>query len=121
MSEVIKYNSAETPVINITNTAAARIIHCLKQQPAAKGLRLSVKPTGCSGLSYVMDYVADFKEHDIKVKLDENYIVAIDHASYQYLKWITIDYVKQGLQHKFIFNNPNQTGQCGCGESFTVK
>ena len=59
-------------------------------------------------------------EQDIVSPLTEDCLICIDKASYPYLKGIQIDYVKQGLNQKFVFNNPNQTGQCGCGESFTV-
>jgi iron-sulfur cluster assembly protein len=52
--------------------------------------------------------------------LDNTLFVCIDKASFPYLNGIALDYVKQGLNQKFVFNNPNQTGQCGCGESFTV-
>ena len=54
------------------------------------------------------------------VPLADDHLVCIDKSSYPYLKGMHVDYVKQGLNYKFIFNNPNQTGQCGCGESFTV-
>ena len=120
MNDVMQYNSTSMPAISLTNTARDRVIHCLNKEAGSVGLRLSVTKTGCSGLSYVMDYVKDFKVDDILVLLNDQYKVAIDKNSYPYLKGLTIDYIKQGLQYKFVFTNPNQTGQCGCGESFTV-
>ena len=59
-------------------------------------------------------------EGDLILPLTEDYVVCIDKSSYPFLKKMNVDYVKQGLNYKFVFNNPNQTGQCGCGESFTV-
>lgn len=91
-----------------------------KQGQDCKGLRFSVSKTGCSGLSYVIDYVTDINETD-KHFLIKNWLnVYIAHKAYPYLKGIEVDYVKQGLNYKFSFVNPNQTGACGCGESFTV-
>ena len=120
MSEVMQYNSSATPIISLTPAAQARVLRCLTEQSGSIGLRLSVKKTGCSGLSYVMDYVHEFAEDDVLISLNENYMLSIDKNSYIYLKGLTIDYTRQGLQQKFVFINPNQTGQCGCGESFTV-
>ena len=85
-----------------------------------QGIRLSVKKTGCSGLSYVIDYVNNPGEGDIVLQLETNYLVCIDKKSYPYLKGMEIDYIREGLNQKFSFKNPNQTGQCGCGESFTI-
>jgi len=103
----------------LTLTDAAKH-HLLTNLADNRGVRLSVKKTGCSGLSYVMDYVQVPADNDVVMELNDQYIVCIDKASYPFLKGMNIDYVKQGLNQKFVFNNPNQTGQCGCGESFTV-
>ena len=86
-----------------------------------KGLRLSVKKTGCSGLSYVLDDVTEPMVDDIVVDVENAFFISVDKKSYPFLKGVQLDYVKQGLIHKLVFNNPNQTGQCGCGESFTVE
>lgn len=85
-----------------------------------QGVRLSVKKTGCSGLSYVIDYVSTPEADDIVLNFDSGHLVCIDKKSYPFLKGTKIDYIREGLNHKFSFMNPNQTGQCGCGESFTI-
>ena len=110
MSEVIQHKSNSTPAIKLTKSAEHRVLSYLDENKH-KGLRLSVKKTGCSGLSYVLD---------IQMHLNNDYFVSIDKTSYPYVNGVTIDYVKKGLNQVFVFNNPNQTGQCGCGESFTV-
>lgn len=120
MGEVMQYSNRSTPDVQLSDAAIARIVLCLGGQPDCKAIRLSVKKTGCSGLSYVMDYVQAPLEQDIVLPLVGGLQICIDKASYPYLKGIHMDYVKQGLNQKFVFNNPNQTGQCGCGESFTV-
>ncbi|MDP3561387.1 MAG: iron-sulfur cluster assembly accessory protein [Legionellaceae bacterium] len=108
----------EKPV-QLTSAAKQRIVSYLAEHQH-KGLRISVKKTGCSGLSYVLDYVDECMPTDIVITLEEAYFVSVEKSSYPYIKGVEIDYVKQGINQKFIFNNPNQTGQCGCGESFTV-
>ncbi len=121
MSEVMHYASNETPSVRVTDAAKNRLLSYMTTQENCKAVRLSVKKTGCSGLSYVIDYVPMPMEHDIVSNLSDDCLICIDKNSYPYLKGIQMDYVKQGLNHKFTFNNPNQTGQCGCGESFTVE
>jgi len=121
MSEISYYTpSQEKPVVRLTEAARSHVLAYLAKKLESKGIRFSVKKTGCSGLSYVIDYVDAPGLEDIVVPLDENYLICLDKKSYPFLQGIEVDYVKQGLNHHFVFNNPNQTGQCGCGESFTV-
>jgi iron-sulfur cluster assembly protein len=121
MSEVIINTPSAAPDITFTTAAVEHVVSYLKKQASSRGIRLSVKKTGCSGLSYVVNYVDAPETNDVVLSLSQDYLVCVDKASYPYLKGMQVDYVKQGLNQKFIFNNPNQTGQCGCGESFTVK
>lgn len=121
MSEVIQHRSDSALGVTLSDEALRHILAYLVKQIGAKGVRFSVKKTGCSGLSYVVDYVSTPQVNDIVQRLTDHYDLYIDKASYPFLKGISVDYVKQGLNYKFVFNNPNQTGQCGCGESFTVE
>lgn len=120
MSEVLQHKTSEAS-IHFSEAATKHLLAYLEKNSSQKGVRLSVKETGCSGLSYVIDYVEEAKAGDIIMPLAEKYLLCIDRASYPFLKEMQVDYVKQGLNYKFIYNNPNQTGQCGCGESFTVR
>ncbi|HVT62371.1 MAG TPA: iron-sulfur cluster assembly accessory protein [Legionellaceae bacterium] len=106
--------------IYLTPAAEQRVLSYLKEHHH-HCLRLSVKKTGCSGLSYVIDYSSAPDTEDIVFSLNSEYALCVEKASYPYLKGLQMDYVKQGLGSKFVFQNPNQTGQCGCGESFTTK
>ena len=119
MSQVMQHVSAKQPKVQLTPAALARIVKYLEENQH-KCLRLSVKKTGCSGLSYVMDYVAEKHKDDLEMPIQDGYILCVDRSSYPYLQGLCIDYVRKGIEYKFVFNNPNQTGQCGCGESFTV-
>lgn len=120
MSEVVQHISSSKSKVTLTSAATNHLLNYLNKEKQYQGVRISVKKTGCSGLSYVVDYVDDFREQDVVVALNEQYNLYIDKASYPFLKGMNIDYVTQGLNSRFIFDNPNQTGQCGCGESFTV-
>ena len=119
MGSELHISNPSEPGIVLTQAAEARVLSYLSEQNQLC-LRLSVKKTGCSGLAYVMDYVDAPLPNDIVQRIAEPYSICIDKLSYPYLKGLVMDYVKQGLNRKFVFNNPNQTGQCGCGESFTV-
>lgn len=121
MSEVMQHTSDTGFGVKLSEAALRHVLSYLGKQKDSKGIRFSVKKTGCSGLSYVVDYVLAPQQHDIVQPLSDDYQLYIDKASYPYLKGMSIDYVKQGLNQKFVFNNPNQKGQCGCGESFTVE
>jgi iron-sulfur cluster assembly accessory protein len=119
VTEVLQHTTTTGMDIDLSPAAKRHIISYLTTQ-GQKGIRLSVKKTGCSGLSYVIDYVEKADAKDMVFPFEDAYIICVDKASYPYLKGMKMDYVKQGLNYKFVFINPNQTGQCGCGESFTV-
>ena len=120
MTVVTKHFNQVNADVTLSDTATQHIVSYLAKQEVNRGIRLSVKKTGCSGLSYVIDYVQLPQDDDISQHLIDDYWIYIDKKSYPYLKGISVDYVKQGLNQKLVFTNPNQTGQCGCGESFTV-
>lgn len=116
---VEKHSSAVNPIV-FTDAAKAHVRRYLDKNPQAKGLRLSVKKTGCSGLSYVVDFVEQASAEDMTFPLLEACPLWVDKSSYPVLQGMRVDYVKEGFNARFVFQNPNQTGSCGCGESFTV-
>lgn len=106
----------------ITVTAAA-IRHMeaqVREKDGAKGIRVGVKPSGCSGYMYVMDLVDSVNPDDIQLKASDTLTVFIDKDSLPVLQGTELDYVKQGLNATLQFRNPNATSECGCGESFSV-
>jgi iron-sulfur cluster assembly accessory protein len=119
MSEVEVYKASVGHDITLSDVAIAHVQAYLLKE-GAKGLRLSVKKTGCSGLSYVMAYVDAPSENDVLIPINADFLLCVDKGSYPFLKGMRVDYVKQGLNQRFAFDNPNEKGQCGCGESFTV-
>jgi iron-sulfur cluster assembly accessory protein len=111
------------PESSITFTVAA-IEHLrkrLQSDERAKGIRVAVKPSGCSGYKYVLDTVEAATSDDVLLNISEGLNVFIDKDSLPMIQGMEVDYVKEGLNRSIQFRNPNVTGECGCGESFTVK
>lgn len=105
--------------IQLTPSAAQRVKSFLASRGHGVGLRVGVKPTGCSGYAYVVNY-ADEVQGDDLVFEDQGVKVIVDKKSLGYIDGTVVDFVKQGLNEAFRFRNPNVKGECGCGESFTV-
>jgi len=105
--------------ITLTETAATRIQDYLTQEPGAVGLRLGVKRTGCSGWAYVVGLADDVADGD-QVFEDRGIRIVVDTDSLDFVKGTRIDFVKDGLNELFRFENPNVADECGCGESFNV-
>ena len=105
--------------ITLTNSAANRVQAFLTNRGKGVGLRLGVKTSGCSGMAYVIEF-ADIINDDDSVFEDKDVKVIIDKKSLVYLDGTELDFVKEGLNEGFKFNNPNASNECGCGESFNV-
>ena len=121
MSTGVQHVSAKKQQgITLSPAAEKHFLSYLHKQDNAIGVRLYLKKSGCSGLSYQFDYVDKIDPNDLAFDLSENYQLFVDRASYPIIQGTKVDYVKEGLNFKLMFDNPNQTGQCGCGESFTV-
>ena len=106
-------------MISLTKTAAGKIQQTLKRRGSGVGIRVAVKTTGCSGLAYVLEYVDTPREDDQLIQC-LGCKIFVDPKSCPYLQGMTIDYVRQGLNEGFEFQNPNERDRCGCGESFRV-
>lgn len=106
--------------IRITDNAIQHLTAKLEEKPHAQGVRISVKPSGCSGYMYVLDYVDTPEDDDTLIQVNDDLTLFIDNDSLPVINGTEIDYIKQGLNASIQFKNPNVTGECGCGESFTV-
>ncbi|MGV6806705.1 MAG: iron-sulfur cluster assembly protein IscA [bacterium] len=105
--------------VTMTKAAADHVVRHLENRKKGVGIRLGVKTTGCSGLSYVLEFVDEPAGEDevfdcgaVKLFVDPKSLVYIDGTE--------LDYAKEGLNEGFKFNNPNVAEECGCGESFHV-
>jgi iron-sulfur cluster assembly protein len=105
--------------ISLTNAAADRVRSYLEKRDDSIGLRLGVTATGCSGYSYVINYADQIQDSDVVFE-DKGVTLVIDPEALQLIDGTVIDFVKNGLNQAFSFKNPNISGECGCGESFTV-
>jgi iron-sulfur cluster assembly protein len=105
--------------ITLTESAAKHVQNYLTKRGKGVGLRFGVRTTGCSGMAYKLEFVdapgeedQSFESHGVKVFVDPKSLV--------YINGTELDFVKEGLNEGFKFNNPNEKDKCGCGESFNV-
>ena len=106
-------------MIQVTETATKKIVANLTTRGRGLGIRLGVRTTGCSGLAYVLEYIDSVNAEDIAYEQD-GFVVVVDPKSSVYLEGLEVDYVRQGLNEGFEFNNPLEKDRCGCGESFRI-
>ena len=108
------------PPVTLTGRAEARVAELMGKAPAdAIGVKLSTPRRGCSGLAYSVDYVTKADPFDERIETPGGAFF-VDGGSVLYLVGSTMDWVEDDFTSGFVFNNPNATGSCGCGESFTV-
>ncbi len=111
---------ARPAAIILTPAAEARIADLMARAPdEAIGVKLSTPRRGCSGLAYSVDYVTAANPMDERIETSGGTFF-VDGASILYLIGSTMDWQENDFAAGFTFNNPNATGSCGCGESFTV-
>ena len=104
--------------VSMTQAAATHVQNFLTKRGKGVGLRLGVKTTGCSGMAYKLEY-ADAVEGDDQVFESFGVKLLVDPKSLPYIDGTELDFVREGLNEGFKFNNPNVKDECGCGESFT--
>ena len=106
--------------ITLTDGAIARVAELMSRAPeGAMGVKLSTPRRGCSGLAYSVDYVTEENPLDEKI-VTRGGTFYVDGASVLYLVGSIMDWREDDFASGFVFDNPNATGSCGCGESFTV-
>lgn len=105
--------------VTISEKAAKHVSNFIAKRGKGVGIRLGVRTSGCSGMAYKLEFVDEvdpsdtvFECHGVKV--------LVDPKSLPYLEGTELDFVREGLNEGFKFNNPNVKDQCGCGESFNV-
>jgi iron-sulfur cluster assembly protein len=109
------------PIIKLSNNAATRIKEIMSNaEKDSLGVRVSVKTGGCAGMSYVMEYTKEVNPNDEIIE-DKGVKLFVDSAAVMYLLGTEMDYKTEELSSSFVFNNPNETERCGCGESFKIE
>tara|TARA_A100001037_G_C15053249_1_gene591166 strand:- start:226 stop:585 length:360 start_codon:yes stop_codon:yes gene_type:complete len=107
-------------VLKVTDAATAQLKKLIENHsPKAVGIRLAVNEGGCNGLTYAMDFAETKNAADEVMELD-GVSLLIDPMALIYLVGTEMDFIKEKLSSNFVFRNPNESGRCGCGESFNV-
>ena len=106
--------------VRLTDAAAARIVEIMANAEGKYlGVRVGVTNGGCAGMSYVMDYAEAAKPFE-EVMEEKGVKIFIDPKAILFLIGTEMDFVQEKLGARFVFNNPNQTAACGCGESVSI-
>lgn len=105
--------------ITMTDAAIGHVSKFLQNRGKGAGVRIAVRTTGCSGMAYVLEFADDVAPEDVVFDVRDVRVI-VDPKSLVYLDGTELDFVKEGLNEGFKFNNPNARSECGCGESFNV-
>ncbi len=107
-------------VMRITDIAAERVREIIESsEKPLVGVRVGVKNGGCAGMSYTMDFAEEIGKFDEVVE-DKGVKIVVDPKAVMFLLGTEMDYKVEKLSSVFVFNNPNQTSACGCGESVAI-
>ena len=106
-------------MITVTDIAAKKISVNLSLRENISGIRLGVKTTGCSGMTYVVEYVDVPNTGDIRF-VSNGIHIFVDPVNLVYLDGMEINWARTGLNEGFDFKNPLERDRCGCGESFRI-
>ena len=113
-------NITKNNLLSLTPSAIERLRDINKSSSNDNvAVKLGVKNGGCAGMAYTMDYINEVSQNDEVIKI-EGITLVIDPKAILFLLGTEMDYEESTLNSGFIFNNPNQTDACGCGESVTL-
>jgi iron-sulfur cluster assembly protein len=117
--QTLTFRNSASMTIQITAAARQRMQDFLAREPGAVGVRFGIKRTGCSGFGYTVDLADAVAEND-HVFDEGGMRLVVDAKALPFVDGTEIDFERTGLNAAFVFRNPNASGACGCGESFTV-
>ncbi|MEK9885780.1 MAG: iron-sulfur cluster assembly accessory protein [Pelagibacteraceae bacterium] len=109
-----------SPLFTLSSSAQKQVASLLKKNEKALGLRIGLNTKGCAGLSYMMEYATDENTKDCELVNSYEFPLYIDNKAIMYVIGTEMDFITEEFGERFTFNNPNQTSECGCGESFHV-
>ena len=105
--------------ITLTENAAQHVRNFLAKRGKGVGLRVGVRTSGCSGMSYKLEFADEAGSDDVQFT-SGGVTILVDPKSLAYVDGMELDYAREGLNEGFKFKNPNVKNECGCGESFSV-
>lgn len=121
MSNIVSTWQPTNTAITMTAAAMTHVDKQLKKQGHGIGVRLGIKKSGCSGYAYVVTLIDEVNQDEATFSVGKELIIAVANQDLPLLQGTEIDYVKEGLNQHFKFNNPNEKASCGCGESVSFK
>jgi len=119
LADVAPWREQTKMAISISEAAARHVNRYIAKRGKGVGVRLGVKTTGCSGMAYKLEYADEIAPEDVVFE-DNGVKVLVDPKSLAYIDGTQLDFVREGLNEGFRFNNPNERDRCGCGESFRI-
>ena len=108
------------PLFTLSKMAQEQISKLLVDNDNAIGLKIGLSTKGCAGLSYTMEYVNESDIQGCELVNDYKFPLYIDNKAVMYVIGTEMDFIKEEYGERFVFKNPKQTSECGCGESFHV-
>lgn len=111
---------ARPQIMTLTDAAATRVREIMETKPEAVGLKIGLKKGGCAGMEYTLEWAEEAGKFDEIVE-DKGAKIIIDPMATLYILGTEMDYQVDKLSAQFVFNNPNQTSACGCGESVELR
>ncbi len=115
-----EFDPGQDELLKVTPAAGGHFKKCLSEHENAVGIQLTVKKTGCSGLSYVTQVVSEVPEKHELIEFD-GVTYYMDKKAKPFLQGLVLDYMKKDLGlSQLVYHNPNESARCGCGESFTI-
>ena len=117
---VEKYNPSTKLPVEFTN-AAIRHLEKQVEQKSAKGILFNVREAGCSGFKYLLELAFELEKETLEFQLTNDLTLFVTEKVLPLIRGTKIDYIKEGVNYRLAFSNPNATASCGCGESFSVE
>eukprot|EP00928_Gymnodinium_smaydae_P070771 TRINITY_DN54542_c0_g1_i1.p2 TRINITY_DN54542_c0_g1~~TRINITY_DN54542_c0_g1_i1.p2 ORF type:complete len:117 (+),score=24.09 TRINITY_DN54542_c0_g1_i1:149-499(+) len=110
-------------IMTVTSNAAQRLRTLMANRNAAEtvGVRVGLRTRGCNGMSYTMDYTDKVNKFDEVIEAEDGVKVVVDSKAVMFLVGTEMDFVTNEVGSEFVFNNPNKTSECGCGQSFNTE
>lgn len=105
--------------VTLSERAAKHVTNFIAKRGKGFGIRVGVRTSGCSGMAYKLEFVDAAEDGDVVFE-SHGVQVVVDPKSLPYIEGTELDFVREGLNEGFKFNNPNVKDECGCGESFNV-
>lgn len=121
MSESVSTYTPQQASITITDSAVKHVQRQMQREGHGTALRFGIRKSGCSGYAYDVKIVDEIEADDKVFSINENLNLIVARKHFPVLQGTEIDYIQDGINRRFQFNNPNEAASCGCGESFTVK